>query len=51
MAEELYEYILEKSKEHVPDVQRGEFGAHMKIDLENDGPFTVILDSAELLRK
>lgn len=51
MAEELYEYILEKSKEYVPDVQRGEFGAHMKIDLENDGPFTVILDSAELLRK
>ena len=51
MAEELYEYILEKAQEFVPDVQRGEFGAHMKIDLENDGPFTVILDSAELLRK
>lgn len=50
-AEELYEYILKKSAELVPDVQRGEFGAHMKIDLENDGPFTVILDSAELLRK
>ena len=47
-AEELYEYILEKAQEFVPDVQRGEFGAHMKIDLENDGPFTVILDSAEL---
>ena len=50
-AEELYEYILEKAQEFVPDVQRGEFGTHMKIDLENDGPFTVILDSAELLRK
>lgn len=50
-AEELYEYILEKAQEFVPDVQRGEFGAHMKIDLENDGPFTVVLDSAELLRK
>lgn len=50
-AEELYEYILKKAQEFVPDVQRGEFGAHMKIDLENDGPFTVILDSAELLRK
>lgn len=49
MAEEMYEYILEKAGESVPDVQRGEFGAHMKIDLENDGPFTVILDSAELL--
>ena len=51
MAEELYEYILKKAEEFVPDVQRGEFGAHMKIDLENDGPFTVILDSAELSRK
>lgn len=51
MAEELYEYILEKSKEYVPNVQRGEFGAHMKIELENDGPFTVILDSDELSRK
>lgn len=49
MAEEMYEYILEKAGQSVPDVQRGEFGAHMKIDLENDGPFTVILDSAELL--
>ena len=24
------------------------FGAHMKIDLENDGPFTLVLDSGEL---
>ena len=44
----LYEYIIEKCKESVPDVQCGEFGAYMKIDLLNDGPFTVVLDSREL---
>ena len=48
MASELYEYIIEKAREYVPDVQRGQFGADMKIDLLNDGPFTVILDSGEL---
>ena len=30
-------------------VETGIFGADMKVDLENDGPFTIILDSAELL--
>ena len=47
-ASELYEYILKKASEHVPDVQAGIFGADMKVELLNDGPFTVILDSAEL---
>lgn len=51
MASDLYEYIIEASKKFVPDVQRGEFGAYMKIDLENDGPFTIVLDSEELLKK
>ena len=44
----LYEYIIEKCKESVPCVECGEFGAYMKIDLLNDGPFTVVLDSREL---
>ena len=48
MAEALYEYILEAARQYVPDVQRGIFGADMKVSLLNDGPFTVILDSAEL---
>ena len=48
MAERLYEYILEKCEAEVPGVQRGEFGADMKIALTNDGPFTVYLDSKEL---
>ena len=48
MASGMYEYIIEKCKEQVPTVERGEFGADMKVELLNDGPFTKILDSAEL---
>jgi len=48
MASELYEYIIAKCKEQLPFVERGEFGADMKIELLNDGPFTIILDSSEL---
>ena len=47
-ANELYEYIISECKKLVPVVERGEFGAYMKVDLENDGPFTIILDSKEL---
>lgn len=45
MAEEMYEYIIGKCKEQVPVVERGQFGADMKVSLVNDGPFTIILDS------
>lgn len=48
MASEMYEYIIAKCKEQVPVVERGEFGADMKVELLNDGPFTIVLDSAEL---
>ena len=48
MANQLYKYIIEKCKETVPNVQTGSFGADMKIALENDGPFTIVLDSKEL---
>ena len=47
-AAELYEYIIRKCRETVPDTQRGIFGADMKLRLLNDGPFTVMLDSEEL---
>ena len=43
-AEELYQYIVEVCRKQVPVVQTGEFGAYMKVSLENDGPFTVLLD-------
>lgn len=50
-AEKLYQYILSKVREQFPDTQEGIFGAYMKVSLVNEGPFTVILDSEELLRK
>ena len=48
MANDLYEYIIRKCKEEVRDVERGEFGATMHVELLNEGPFTIILDSAEM---
>ena len=48
MASEMYEYIIAKCKEQVPVVERGQFGADMKVSLVNDGPFTIILDSDTL---
>ena len=47
-ANELYEYIVSECKKQVPIVEKGIFGADMKVSLLNDGPFTVILDSNEL---
>ena len=49
-AEELYEYIIASCKAQKPDmkIETGIFGADMKVSLLNDGPFTIILDSAEL---
>lgn len=48
MANEMYEYIIEKCREMVKVVETGEFGADMKVKLENDGPFTIVLDSDQL---
>lgn len=47
-ANALYEYVLKKAKESVPVVERGIFGADMKVSLVNDGPFTIILDSDQM---
>lgn len=47
-ANRLYEYIIEECRTRIPVVERGEFGADMKVELCNDGPFTVILDSDDL---
>ena len=48
MANELYEYICDECKKSIPVVEKGIFGAHMKVSLLNDGPFTIILDSRDL---
>lgn len=47
-AKALYEYIIAKCKEEIDIVEQGEFGADMKVELVNDGPFTIVLDSDEL---
>lgn len=46
MAEKLYKYMIDECKKTVPVVQEGIFGADMKITLENDGPFTIVLDES-----
>ena len=49
MANELYEHIISKCKTYDGlKVERGQFGAGMKVSLVNDGPFTIILDSKEV---
>lgn len=47
LANHLYEYVIEKCKSYVGKVEHGEFGAYMQIELLNDGPFTIVLDSEE----
>lgn len=44
MANELYEYIIAECEKQF-HTEKGIFGADMKVELLNDGPFTIILDS------
>lgn len=49
IANELYEYLVGELKTAgVKSVQTGEFGADMAVELLNDGPVTIVLDSKEL---
>jgi D-aminoacyl-tRNA deacylase len=41
----LYEGFVAKAKEQIANTKTGEFGAYMKINLENDGPVTIFIDS------
>ncbi len=43
-ANELYEYFVSETRKEVKNVQTGEFGAHMDVELLNDGPVTIILE-------
>ena len=48
-ANNLYELFVQKLRDAgVTHVQTGEFGADMQVELVNDGPVTIILDSREL---
>lgn len=50
-ANRLYVYFMDCCRQHVSVVERGRFGADMKVELVNDGPFTLMLDSQELFGK
>ncbi len=50
MAEEIYRHIVARCRELFSNTQTGEFGADMKVSLTNDGPFTIVLDSKEILK-
>jgi len=46
-ARRLYDYFLSRARDRGVRVESGEFGAHMEIELVNDGPVTIIVDSRE----
>lgn len=45
MANVLYEYFCEECKKNEIKVEKGIFGADMKVSLLNDGPVTIILEN------
>lgn len=48
LATELYEHFVELARADVAEVATGVFGANMQVELVNDGPFTIVLDTADL---
>lgn len=49
IAKPLYEKFIQKAKEDNIVCEVGEFGAHMNVEILNDGPVTIILDSSKIL--
>ena len=48
-ANELYEYFKKSCKQELKkNIESGIFGANMKVELLNDGPVTILLNSEEL---
>ena len=50
MADEMHQYIISQCKKEIDVVEKGIFGADMKVSLVNDGPFTIVLDSDEIIK-
>ena len=50
VAEPLCDYLAEALRGHGVPVDTGVFGAMMSVELVNDGPFTVIIDSTDIER-
>lgn len=49
-AEDIYNYFLQAAKAYFPSCGAGQFGADMKVELLNDGPFTIMLDSDIIIK-
>ena len=47
-AEDIYKKMIEAIRGYGVKVETGEFGADMAVDIQNDGPVTIILDSLEI---
>jgi D-tyrosyl-tRNA(Tyr) deacylase len=45
LAKKMYDYFIYKAKQEVKGVSQGEFQAEMLIELVNNGPVTMLLDS------
>lgn len=48
LANELYEEFVDKARTQGLKIGTGKFAAHMMVDLTNDGPVTILLDSSKL---
>jgi D-tyrosyl-tRNA(Tyr) deacylase len=49
-AEQMYENMIKYLEHLLPGkIQTGQFGADMKVELVNDGPVTIVLDSDEIM--
>ncbi len=48
VAEPLYEFFVRQTQTFVPDVATGSFRAMMQVELVNEGPVTILLDSKKL---
>lgn len=48
ISEPLYEFFCDEMRENGVEVQTGEFGADMQVNLCNDGPVTLVIDSEDL---
>ena len=47
----LYEEFIEKFKARSIPVQAGQFGADMKVEIHNDGPVTILIDSEDKIKR
>jgi D-tyrosyl-tRNA(Tyr) deacylase len=45
----LFDYYTGLMLDKIPNAQAGVFGTHMDVSIMNDGPVTIILDSAEIM--